>query len=268
MFDVLSRNNVKQIGTGSKTILFAHGFGCDQKMWRAIVPAFQNDYSIVLFDYVGAGQSDITTYNPTRYKSLDGYAQDIIEICDTLQISDVIFVGHSVSSMIGALGSIKRPDLFSSLIMVCPSPCYINKGEQYTGGFEEKDIRELLKVMDKNYMGWASTLAPMVVQNPELTDITDEFETRFCSTDPVILKQFAEVTFLSDNRKDLPKITTPTLILQCQTDVIAPPIVGHYVHKNIEKSILTILNATGHCPHMSHPKLVINAISDYLNNVD
>ncbi len=244
-------------------MLFAHGFGCDQNMWRFVTPAFENDYKIVLFDYVGAGNSDVQAYHPERYASLQGYAQDILEICEDLKLSDVIFVGHSVSSMIGLLAAIEEPAYFQKLVMVGPSPCYIND-KDYTGGFERRDIEDLLETMEKNYIGWANFLAPNIIGNKDRPELGEELTQSFCSTDPLIAKQFAEATFFSDNRMDLKKLQLPTLILQCSEDIIAPMAVGEYLSKNMSNSSLKVMKATGHCPHMSHPEETISLIRDYL----
>jgi sigma-B regulation protein RsbQ len=260
---ILDRNNVKSFGKGTQPMMFAHGFGCDQNMWRFVTPAFENDYRIILFDYVGAGKSDLSSYNPERYSSLQGYAQDVLDICEAMQLKDVIFVGHSVSSMIGLLASLERPDYFSHMIMVGPSACYIND-EGYTGGFQRQDIEGLLETMEKNYIGWANFLAPNVMANKDRPQLGEELTESFCSTDPVIATQFAKATFLSDNRRDLPKLRTPSLILQCSEDIIAPLEVGDYLHQNLSNSTLRIMKAKGHCPHMSEPEETISMIKDYL----
>lgn len=264
MASVLDRNNVKISGKGSLPILFAHGFGCDQHMWRYIVPAFENDYRVITFDYVGHGKSDIASYNHERYASLRGYAQDVLDIAAELQLSDVIFVGHSVSSMIGMLAAIENPELFSRLIMVGPSPCYINDNG-YTGGFERSDIEGLLDTMEKNYIGWANFLAPAIMGHKERPELGEELVSSFCSTDPFIARQFAEVTFLSDNRHDLAKLSVPSLILQCSQDMIAPEAVGTYLSKQLQKATLYQMKATGHCPHMSEPEETIGLIKQYLH---
>jgi sigma-B regulation protein RsbQ len=262
--DILKRNNVKISGTGSQPMMFAHGFGCDQNMWRFVTPAFQDAYKIIVFDYVGAGESDLSAYNTERYSDLNGYAQDVLEICHTLKLKDVIFVGHSVSSMIGLLASIKQPDIFAHLIFVGPSACYINDGKGYVGGFEKNDIVELLETMEKNYIGWANFLAPAIMKNSEHPELAEELKDSFCSTDPIIAKYFAEATFFSDNRDDLSKLKTPTLIMQCSDDMIAPLEVGDYLHEHIPNSTLKVLKATGHCPHMSAPDETIEVIKAYL----
>ncbi len=262
--NILSRNNVKVTGRGTQPILFAHGFGCDQNMWRFVAPAFENGYQVVLFDYVGSGRSDVRAYNPERYSSLHGYAEDILDICGALELKDVILVGHSVSGMIGLLAAIREPGLFQRLVLVSPSPRYINEPPDYVGGFERRDIEELLETMDKNYIGWANFLAPMVMKNPERPELTGELTESFCSTDPIIARRFAEVTFFSDNRRDLPKLTVPSLIIQCSEDLIAPRQVGEYLHRNTPHSTLRISQATGHCPHMSAPEETIGIIKDYL----
>jgi sigma-B regulation protein RsbQ len=262
--DIPARNNVKIFGNGVQPMLFAHGFGCDQNMWRFVTSAFEKDYKIVLFDYVGAGKSDAGSYKPERYQNLEGYAEDVLEICDALDLKDVIFVGHSVSSIIGALASIKRPELFKKLIMIVPSPCYINQPPDYVGGFEQSDIAELLDLMDKNHLGWAGFLAPIVMKNPERPELEQELEESFCSIDPKITQQFAKATFLSDNRADLPNIKTPSLIIQVSDDAIAPLSVGEFMHREMPNSILRKMDTSGHCPHMSHPHEVIEIIKDYL----
>lgn len=260
---VIERNNVRVVGTGTQPMLFAHGFGCDQNMWRFIIPAFEDKYKIVLFDYVGSGKSNHASYNPERYSSLYGYAQDVIEICEVLHLRDVIFVGHSVSSMIGLLASIQKPAIFSRLIMVGPSPCYLNI-DGYSGGFARSDIESLLETMEKNYIGWANFLAPAIMGNADRPELGAELTTSFCSTDPVIAKQFAEVTFFSDNRKDVRNAPVPSLILQCSEDIIAPTNVGEYLAREMPGSKLVYLEATGHCPHMSAPEETIARILEYL----
>jgi sigma-B regulation protein RsbQ len=261
--DIIKRNNVKIWGKGSTPMLFAHGFGCDQNMWRFLTPAFEQEFKIVLFDYVGAGNSEITAYNEERYSNLNGYAQDVLEICHALNLKNVIFVGHSVSSMIGLLAAIKEPSLFDNLVMIGPSPCYIND-PGYKGGFEKKDIEELLATMDKNYIGWANFLAPAIMKNPERPELGKELTESFCSTDPKIAKQFAKATFFSDNRGDLSKVTIPSLVMQCSDDIIAPNEVGEFLYENLKNSTLKVLKATGHCPHMSEPEETIEVLRDYL----
>lgn len=258
------RNNVKSFGKGTRPMMFAHGFGCDQNMWRFITPAFENDYRIILFDYVGAGHSDVGSYNTERYSSLQGYAQDVLDICNELRLTDVIFVGHSVSCMIGLLAALESPEYFSNIIMVGPSPCYINDAS-YIGGFERKDIEGLLETMEKNYIGWANFLAPDIMGNKERPELSEELNESFCSTDPVIASQFARATFFSDNRSDLAKLKTPSLILQCSDDIIAPLEVGTYLHQNLPQSELRIMEAKGHCPHMSEPGETIKLIKEYLS---
>lgn len=264
--DILKRNNVKIIGNGEQTLMMAHGFGCDQNMWRFVLPAFQDKYRIVLFDYVGCGKSDFSAYNPERYCTLDGYAHDILDICEALGLTNIVFIGHSVSSMIGALASIQIPDLFSSMVMIGPSPRYVNELPDYKGGFDKKDLEGLLDIMDNNYIGWANYLAPVVMKNPESPALTKELEESFCSTDPIITRKFAEVTFFSDNREDLLKINIPCLVMQCADDAIAPDEVGIYTHQNIRGSKFVKMDATGHCPHMSHPEETISLIENFLVN--
>lgn len=263
---VLLRNNVTLLGQGTQPMLFAHGFGCDQNMWRFLTPAFEKDYKLILFDYVGSGKSDLNAYTLDRYSNLNGYVEDVLEICEALDLTNIIFVGHSVSSMIGVLASIQAPHRFDRLILVAPSPRYINELPHYWGGFERSDIEDLLDMMDKNYIGWANFLAPVIMKNEERPELINELETSFCSTDPVIARRFAEVTFYSDNRSDLPHVTVPSLIMQCSEDAVAPLEVGYYLHRYLPQSNLQIMKATGHCPHMSHPSESIELIKEYLVN--
>lgn len=260
---ITKRNNVNVFGKGTQPMLFAHGFGCDQNMWRFITPAFENDYKIVLFDYVGAGKSDASAYNKERYATLYGYAKDVLEIGEELHLRNAIFVGHSVSAMIGLLAAIEEPAYFSRLIMIGPSPSYINDGD-YKGGFERKDIEGLLETMEKNYIGWANFLAPAIMGNKDRPQLGEELTESFCSTDPVIARQFAEATFFSDNRADLKKNRIPSLILQCSDDIIAPEEVGEYMAKNLPFSTLRLMKATGHCPHMSAPEETIALMKAFL----
>ena len=261
--DVLARNNVRVSGRGTQPIVFAHGFGCDQNMWRFLVPAFEDDYQVVLFDYVGSGKSDASAYDFDRYATLDGYAEDVLDILEALDLRDVIFVGHSVSSMVGVLAANREPERFAKLIMVGPSPRYIND-DGYVGGFERADIEGLLDLMDKNYIGWANFLAPVIMKNEERPELTRELHESFCSTDPKITRRFAETTFFADNRADLAQVQVPSLILQCSEDAIAPVEVGSYLHRTMPQTTLHFLKATGHCPHVSHPEETIEAIKSYL----
>ena len=265
--NILFRNNVKVFGKGTQPLMFAHGFGCDQNMWRLVTPAFEQDYRIILFDYVGSGKSDLQAYSAERYGDLNGYARDVLDICAELELTRVVFVGHSVSGVVGMLASIREPERFDRLILVGPSPCYINDPPAYVGGFERADIEGLLDVMEKNYIGWANFLAPVVMKNQERPELTRELEESFCSTDPRIARRFAEVTFFSDNRSDVPRVTIPSLIMQCSEDAIAPLGVGDYLHRHLPQSTLRVMKATGHCPHMSHPDETIQIIKEYLTAV-
>lgn len=263
MTDILARNNVKVFGDGEQTLLMAHGFGCDQNMWRFITPELSKRFRIVLFDYVGSGESDISQYKIDRYKKLEGYADDILEISETLALKKAILVGHSVSSIIGAIASIKRNELFSKLIMVCPSPCFLNLPPDYFGGFEEEDLEELLSLMDKNYIGWADYLAPLVMggKNPDV--LIGELSKSFCSTDPIIAKTFARATFFSDHRSLLKEIKPPTLIFQSRKDSLASPAIGEFIAREIENSQLELIDGEGHCLHMTHPADLIPIISKF-----
>lgn len=261
----LQRNNVHVSGRGAQPMLFAHGFGCDQNMWRFVTPAFADDYRIVLFDYVGSGKSDLSAYDAERYSTLDGYVHDVLDVCHALDLRDIIFVGHSVSSMVGVLAANREPELFSRLLLIGPSPRYINEAPDYFGGFERSDIEGLLETMEKNYIGWANFLAPAIMKNPERPELSSELEASFCSTDPVIAKRFAEATFFADNRADLAGVTVPSLIMQCSDDMIAPNRVGDYLSRELPGSTLRTLEATGHCPHMSHPDETIAVMREYLD---
>jgi sigma-B regulation protein RsbQ len=245
-------------------MVLAHGFGCDQNMWRFLVPAFADDYRIVLFDHVGAGRSDLTQYRRDKYQTLEGYADDVLGIIEAVGGTPVVFVGHSVSAMIGVVAAIRRPAAFHRLIMIGPSPCYINEGD-YTGGFSKADIDGLLQTLDSNYLGWSSAMAPVIMGNSDRPELRAELSESFCRTDPEIARHFARVTFLSDNRRDLSEVQTPALVLQCAEDVIAPDCVGEYVHSRLAQSTLVRLRATGHCPHLSAPEETIHAIRQYLS---
>jgi sigma-B regulation protein RsbQ len=260
---VVQRNNVKVLGSGTQPMLFAHGYGCDQHMWRYVYPEFEKDYKVILFDHVGAGNSDNNSYSKEKYDELLGYSEDILEICEELDLKDVIFVAHSVSCMIAALAANLEPSRFSKLIMIGPSARYIND-DGYVGGFYKEDIDDLMEALDSNYLGWSANMAPVIMGNPDKPELGEELTNSFCRTNPEIAKHFAKVTFLSDNRKDLESVSVPTLVLQCSQDIIAPVEVGQYVHDNLQNSEMKILNATGHCPNLSAPEETTLAIKNYL----
>ena len=265
MGTVLERNAVRVSGVaGGRPIVFAHGFGCDQGMWRFVAPDFEVDHLVVLFDQVGSGSSDLSAYDPEKYGSLRGYASDLVEICRELQLTDVVFVGHSVSAMIGVLAFNQAPELFGALVMVGPSPRYVDDGD-YTGGFSRSDIAGLLDSLESNHLGWSAQMAPVIMGNPDRPELGEELTNSFCRTDPGIASRFARVTFLSDNRDDLSTVTVPTLVLQCSDDVIAPEVVGRYVHEAIPGSVFTKLSATGHCPNLSAPEETTAAIRAFLS---
>lgn len=261
---VLKRNNVVVKGNGSQVIMFAHGFGCDQNMWRYVSPAFEENYKVVLFDHVGAGGSDLSAFNPEKYEQLEGYADDIIEIAKTLELTDIIFTGHSVSSIIGIIASQKAPELFKSLVLVGPSPSYIDDGD-YIGGFTRPQIDELLESLDQNHLGWSMAMAPVIMGNPDRKELSEELANSFCRTDPAIAKHFARTTFLTDKRDLLSSVTTPSLILQCSDDVIAPQVVGEYMHQHLKNSKLVIMKAIGHCPNLSAPEETIEEIKKFIS---
>ena len=250
---IAARNNVCEHGLpGGQPMLFAHGFGCDQNMWRHVWPAFADRYRVVLFDHVGAGGSDVAAFSRDRYASLQGYADDVLEICDELGLADVVFVGHSVSAMMGVLAAAAEPDRFSQLVLVGPSPRYLDD-RGYVGGFTRADIDELLDALDSNYLGWSSAIAAVIMGNGERPALAGELESSFCRTDPEIAAHFARATFLADNRDDLARVRTPSLVLQCARDAIAPEPVGRYVHDNLPGSVFVQMQATGHCPNLSAP---------------
>jgi sigma-B regulation protein RsbQ len=265
--DVRRKNNVHVEGDGPITLVFAHGFGCDQSMWRLLAPSFRERFRVVLFDLVGSGSSDLGSYDKAKYGTLEGHADDLNEIVDAYVEGPVVFVGHSVSAMIGMLADLKRPGRFSAHVMIGPSPSYINDGA-YIGGFTRGDIDSLLETLESNYLGWSSTMAPAIMGAPGQPELAVELTNSFCRTDPEIAKHFARVTFLSDNRADLPRLETPTLILQCTDDLIAPMAVGEYMHRSIPRSTLRIIENTGHCPHLSAPSASTVAIDEFLKALE
>jgi sigma-B regulation protein RsbQ len=267
--DVLARHAVRVTGRpGGAPIVFAHGFGCDQTLWRFITPAFERDYRVVSFDYIGAGRSDRTSYDPARYASLQGYADDVLQICHALDLEGVTLVGHSVSATVAMLASIAEPRLFDSLVLVTPSPRYVDDPPGYIGGFRRADIDGLLGMMDVNATGWAAYLAPVVMGNPDRPALASDLEATFCSIDPVMARQFAKVTFLADNRADLATVSVPSLILQVSDDVVAPMAVGTYLHERLRESTLRVIQGTGHCPHVSHPDETTRLILEFLRARD
>ncbi|WP_144142036.1 alpha/beta fold hydrolase [Paraburkholderia sp. BCC1884] len=261
---ITQRNNVRISGSGKRTMVLAHGFGCDQSMWRLLAPSFHDDYRTVLFDHVGSGASELAAYDFHKYDSLRGYADDLIEIINHVAPPEpVVFVGHSVSAMIGLIASLRAPHLFAAHIMVGPSPCYVNDGD-YVGGFEREDLEDLLHTLEGNYLGWSSSMAPVIMGAPEQPELGVELTNSFCRTDPEIAGQFARVTFLSDHRALLPRLAAPTLILQCSDDIIAPRAVGEYMQRTIPGSTLHVIDNVGHCPHLSSPGASAAAMSGFL----
>ncbi|WLQ43230.1 alpha/beta hydrolase [Streptomyces laculatispora] len=262
---VRSRNLVKVSGRADgPVVMLAHGFGCDQNMWRRVVLALERDFRVVCFDHVGSGNSDLSSWTPQRYSSLDGYVEDILEICRELALGPVTFVGHSVSAMMGVLAAVREPEHFAGLVLLAPSPCFIDDpAAGYRGGFSAADIDELLESLDANYLGWSGAMAPVIAGNPERPELGEELTKSFCATDPEIARVFARVTFLSDNRADLAKVKVPTLVAQCSDDAIAPPEVGAFIHAQITGSRLVTLNATGHCPQLSAPEETAEAIAAF-----
>jgi sigma-B regulation protein RsbQ len=262
--DVLARNNVRVTGRpDGRPIVFAHGFGCDQNMWRYVAPAFEDDHRVIVFDHVGAGGSELTAYEPAKYSSLDGYADDVLEIAAHLDVTDGVLVGHSVSSMVAALAATRAPERFRELILVCPSPRYLDD-EGYVGGFTREDVDDLLDSLSGNFLGWSSTMAPVIMGNPDRPGLGTELTNSFCRTDPAIAEQFARVTFLSDNRVDLARVPARSLVLQCTDDPLAPEAVGRYVHAELPDSEFVLMAATGHCPNLSAPEETVAAMKAFL----
>jgi sigma-B regulation protein RsbQ len=262
--DAVARHHVTVSGRpDGQPMLFAHGYGCDQHMWRHVAPAFEDDFKVVLFDHVGAGAAEPSAYDPERHSSLTGYAEDVLAIVEELDLRDVVFVGHSVSAMIGVLAEAAAPERFAKLVLVGPSPCYIDD-PGYVGGFSRDDIAELLDSLDSNYLGWSSAMAPVIMANEDRPELGQELTESFCRTDPEIARRFAQVTFMSDSRAELAGVSTPTLVLQCRNDVIAPVEVGRYVAAAIPQSRMVLLDATGHCPHLSAPEATVRAIADFV----
>lgn len=259
----LRRNNVTIAGIGKRSMMFAHGFGCDQHMWTQVARSFEADFRTILFDHVGAGASDLSAYDLDKYGSLAGYADDVVEIGRALDLQEAVFVGHSVSAMIGALASLKAPEMFSDLVMVGPSPRYVDDGA-YIGGFSQAQVEELLEFLAANHLGWSAAMAPAIMGNADRPELGESLTTSFCATDPAIAREFARVTFSSDNRSDLPQVVARTLVLQCQDDIIAPVGVGEYVHQQIPGSTYMLLDATGHCPNLSAPDEVAAAIRSFV----
>lgn len=257
------RHNVRSRGAGARSIMFAHGFGCDQTMWRHVAPEFERDHRVILFDHVGAGDADPSAYDRRKYATLGGYAADVLDILRELDLREVVFVGHSVSAMIGLLAAIEEPGRFARLVLVAPSPRYIHDGE-YVSGFTRSDIDGLLDLLDSNYTAWAGAVAPTIMGNPDRPELGQELTQSFCRTNPDIARHFARVTFLSDNRADLPRVRTPSLILQCSQDALAPDAVGEYMHRALPQSQLVRMKATGHCPNLSAPGETIAAIRAFL----
>ncbi|RZK67548.1 MAG: alpha/beta hydrolase [Pedobacter sp.] len=261
--ELIARNNIQISGDGDRVILFGHGFGCDQNTWRAIVPAFKEGFKIVLFDYVGAGKSDLLAYDESRYSSLEGYALDVIEICNGLDLRNVTFVGHSVSSMIGLLAVKKDQSRFEKIIFIGPSPCYLNK-PGYMGGIDSEDIENLLEVMDSNYLGWSATIAPLIMGTENPKELADSLQASFCATDPSIARKFARVTFLSDNRDDLDGLGIPSLTIQCKDDFLTSASIAKYMNERMSLNQITLLESSGHCPHLSDPEGVIQAMKSFI----
>jgi sigma-B regulation protein RsbQ len=265
MQDILDRHHVRVSGRGTRTMVFAHGFGCDQNMWRWVAPAFEERFRVVLFDHIGAGRSDLSAFDRERHGSLEGYAEDVVALCRALDVRNGVFVGHSVSAMIGVIAARRAPELFDDLVLVGPSPRYIDDpASGYVGGFSASQIEELLDFLDSNHTGWSQNMAPVIMGNADRPELAEELTNSFCRTDPEIARHFARTTFLGDNRDDLEGVTTRALVLQCAEDVIAPESVGRYVHARLPNSQLVLMQATGHCPNLSAPAETVAAIHAFV----
>jgi sigma-B regulation protein RsbQ len=264
MADIIHRHHVVQRGQGQRPMVFSHGFGCDQQMWRFVAPAFEADHRVIVFDHIGCGRADITAYDDVRHAQIEGCAEDVNALLEALDLRDVIFVGHSVSAMIGVLAAIAKPERFSQLALVCPSPRYLNDPPAYTGGFSRADIDGLFDLMESSPQGWASFLAPVVMGGESPPELTDELKASFCASDPYITRRFAQAVFLSDHRHVLQQCTVPSLILQSGTDAIAPPTVGQFMHAHLPQSTLVVTDTVGHCPHLTDPALTIETLRRYL----
>lgn len=261
------KNCVRVAGRADgRPIMLAHGFGCDQNLWRLVVPLLAERFRLILFDHVGSGSSDPSAWDAERYSDLQQYADDILEIIDAMSLDDVVFVGHSVASMMGVLAAATRPEAFAGLVLLTPSPRYLDDRD-YRGGFERTDIDELLDSIDSNYLGWSRAMAPVIMGTPDRPELEDELGDSFCRTDPQRALTFARTTFLSDNRADLARVTVPTVIVECAHDTLAPREVGAYCHAHIRGSTLVTLDATGHCPHLSAPQATAAAIADFADQL-
>lgn len=267
MQDVLKRNNVNIVGRGEKTIVFGHGLACDQKVWNEIIPYFENDYRIVLYDYVGSGNSDLEAFDLKRYSTMRGYAMDLLEILEAIDAEKVIFVGHSVSAMVGILASIEKPEFFENIILIGSSPRYLNDEPDYHGGYDKSDIDELIDMMEMNFNGWATIAASTFMNNPDRPHLTENLIKAYTDENPAIIKSFAEVVFLSDHRQDLAKVNVPSLIMQCSEDSIVPLESAEYLHRNLRNSKFVVMKATGHYPQLSYPEETVNTIDEYLASI-
>ena len=265
MKSVLRRNNVTVSGNGTVPMIFAHGFGCNQDVWKQVAPAFEADFKVILFDYVGAGNSDLSAYDSIKYSTLAGYAQDILDICDELQLQDVILVGHSVSCMIGAIAATQEPFLFNKLVFVSPSPFYFRDME-YDGGLSKEEVDGLFKIMENNYIGWTSMMAPLIMGNSDRPELSESLAQTFCAVNPKIAQEFARVTFYSDSRDLLPNLSVDSLTIQCDQDLLAPQDVGEYIETHTPHNTLVKLLATGHCPHLSAPHETVEVIKAFLSD--
>jgi sigma-B regulation protein RsbQ len=260
----MHNNAITLRGNGAKPMLFVHGFGTDQAMWRYIAPAFEDSHKVVLYDHIGSGRSDLRLYDKRKYAHYEGYADDLIEICDALDLRGIDLAAHSAGCMMAVLAARRCSELFDRLMLLGASPCYVNH-EDYTGGFSREDINDLLAFLEINPAGWSANLTPMVMANAERPELAAELEAFFVRNDPKIMHHFACAVFLSDHRADLEGLKVPTLIMQCRDDIVAPLEVGDYMHAKLPNSTLKVLDTHGHYPQLSHPGPVTDAIRDYLN---
>ncbi|TVT38334.1 alpha/beta hydrolase [Hymenobacter setariae] len=264
---IIKRNNVRLIGEGSQTLLFCNGFGCSQQIWRYLSTPLANRYRVVLFDYVGTGDSDLGAYNWQEYSTLKRYAQDVVEICRVLELHEVVLIGHSVGATIAMLAAGQAPGYFAKCVLLTASPCYLNKPGYY-GGLTLEDVNQLFALLDVDQNSWANLFSGMLIAPEHAPTIGEELASYFCNLDSNVARHFARVAFLADNRADVSQLQLPTLLLQCADDAIAPTEVSTFLMEHLPQATLTTLPAVGHCPHLSAPLETMAAIEAFLASPD
>ncbi len=263
----LRKNNVSISGSGSKTLVFVHGYGCDQSMWRFVAPQFELSHRVVLYDLTGMGQSDLSEYDFKAYRTLQRHADDLTAILEDLEVSDGVLIGHSVGATIACLAALKCPERISALALVAPSPSFMNDAA-YTGGFDREALEGLVNLMDENFLGWTSRVTPTIAGEDRAGETAAELTQSFCRTDPAIAKHFGRITFLADHRADMKRVEAPAAIIQCTDDALAPVDVGVWLSENMKRGTLKFIEATGHCPHMTEPAKTTEAIREFLAVTD